>query len=347
MHDDPRRGRYDSDGDDELFRALHTLGDRYDPDVAAINHRMRHSERGFIQHTSTLQTSHHRQGWLARPVMLPIAAVILVVGGFVALMPGRSADNGSAGTEIAQAGAVTSGSTQSPSPTGKPTELPPARLGPAVSATEASTGPSNSSGPDHQGAPVGRQPTVRIWPVSARAPMAETLSRFGRYDWIALGARSDRRQVRAAESARHPAVTVDQPEDANVVYGPFRLSWQGGVPEDRRDNEGTWLRADGQTGWSMALRPSSTTVRYLRLYLGSSNLKASVLISGKDFDTRRFELQKSGSTPTAAIVEVNVPRTSHVVYLHFSGTATAAENANFYLAGLTLRTNNQETARTG
>ena len=100
MSERQRRSAHKGGGDDPLLRALRELGADYEPDVAKISRRVERVHSGHRSPTvpdragdrwrrADRAPAHPDSGRLAgtlrhsRPVLLPAAAVLLVIGGVV------------------------------------------------------------------------------------------------------------------------------------------------------------------------------------------------------------------------------------------------------------------------
>jgi hypothetical protein len=321
MSDRTRRSR-NPDGDPELLAALRNLGTDYEPDVAAIERRSRSRPAPKAKRIPTAIRN-------SPPVLLPAAAVLLLIGGVVGVT--------SVGIRHSQSDPTaanpnwTAATTAAPTP---PRPEPSKKLvTPPRRSAAAPTKPAKS--------PVATKPArqttatvqVAVQPIT-QIGTEVTLSRPPLTDWLAVGARADLKQVRAKANATEPMVTVEQPETATSVISPFSASWTGGFPEEDHDAATRWLRADPNPGLTVVLTRSNKA-RTLTLFAGTQGLQSTVAISGKGLTPSQTPLGAASPMPQAMVITLSLPPTKGPTRVHLSG-ATAGSMSSLYLAAAAL-----------
>ena len=296
----------DDSGDEALLRALRELGADYEPDLVAITHRAERVHPG--------QPGPRRD---RRPVLLPAAAVLLVMGG-VALAFAPRPDFGSA----------------------------PAAIDPASAPTVVAASPGEPTPPASRSAGAPARPPVTVTTPASR-PAAEVtvetlttvtevdLGRPGLRDWLVLGARSDRKQVRAKAAAADPLIILDQPAAATSDPGPFRITWSGGSPEQDHTAGEAWLAAPARPGLTVSIAAASRP-RTVVLYTGATGGDASVSVSGTGITAGRTRLGSASSPARALRVTISLPATSAPTRIRLRGPADG-EAARVYLSLVTVR----------
>ena len=324
---DQRRPPQDPDGTAELLAALRELGSDYEPDVTAIERRTRHRPAPKARRLPTAIRN-------SRPVLLPAAAVLLLIGGVVGVT--------SVGIQHSQFGQTAANpnwttTTAPPSPTPSPkVAATPKRTASAASSKPASsptaprrTTAGSSAKPDGQTAPV----EVAVEPLS-QVGMPVDLSRPPLIDWLAVGARADLKQVRAKAAAGTPLLSVEQPPTATSVTGLFSTSWTAGFPEQTHDAAVRWLKADAKPGLTLVLTRSSQA-RTVLLFAGTQDLQGTVAISGKGLTPSRTALGAVSATPQGIVITLSLPPAKGPTRIQLSGTA-AGPMPSVYLAAATL-----------
>lgn len=326
MTTDERRRRPERPGDDPLVGALHRLGAEYEPDIGAMRRRMREGGPSLVVRDVP------RTGTSARvPALLSAAAMLLVVGGIVTVArdPGPPRD-----------AAIAAGL---PSPTTTPTTV--STVGEAV-ATTASPVSSPSAArtvveqprddPDPEptsGAPAA-DVVVAVDTVPVRGTRAVDLGTPPLLAWLAVGVRSDLKQVRSEADAGDPQVSVRQSGSARSTDGPFRVSWRGGAPEESHADADEWLAERGEDGLTVSIAPSGAA-RTVTLYAGARDRRATLTVRGRGLDEERTVI---GSTPgftRGFVITVQLPPTTGPVTLTLGGERTGIRPAT-YLAAVSV-----------
>jgi hypothetical protein len=346
-----RQRRAAPNGDEPLLRALRELGTDHEPDLSAITRRMEAAQQprraapravagrsfGRSAGGSVATSRLARLAQHSRPVLLPAAAVLLVMGGVVLVTtqrpdPGTPAVGGTTAATAAPSGTPASG-TPVPTATAAPTSAAAStpgrtRAGTAASATQPPAGPTTTAS-----SPA---PTAKV---SVTSPAAEArnvdLSEPGLLDWVALGARSDLKQVRAKTAAADPQLSLDQPAEATSVGGPFRVSWTDGIPEQDHLDAGSWLSAPARPGLTVNVAAAARP-RTLTLYAGAAGTPASVTVSGTGLGTARTRVGAS-SPDRAMLITISLPAGSGPIRVRLHAVADDAPTARVFLAGVTLR----------
>jgi hypothetical protein len=329
MSDRSRRSRPEDD-DAKLLRDLHGLAADYEPDVTAIERRARRRPAPASRRLPTAIRS-------SRPVVLPAAAVLILIGGVVAVISSGLPD--SERTSAIPITPATIGSqTPTPSPPSTSRSVPPATASthrPKPAANPSAVTPPKTKATEPKDGPQTPQVKVAVRPVApteAGAPV--DLTRSGVLDWVVVGARADLKQVRAKAGSAAPLITVDQPDTATSVDGPFSTSWSGGAPEQDHDAATRWLRVDGETGLTLVLAGSSEP-RTLVLHVGTQDLRGRLSISGKGLSASRTALGPASSTAQGIVVTVSLPPTTGRTQIRLSGSADGTA-PGVYLAAATL-----------
>lgn len=332
MSDRQRHDAPDASGDEPLLRALRELGTDYEPNVAAITRRAEGLRPGQPHRAGPRAQSRLPAAVRhSRPVLLPAAAVLLVMGGVVLATAPRP-DSGSKPTahgQVTEAPAV-------PAPSSDPTSEP-SRVGTAVSATRPPIGATTTEPRTTETRQPARKQTAEV-AVKALATGAITdidLSRPVLQDWLVLGARADLKQVRAKAGAADPQITLDQPAQATSVTGPFRISWTDGVPEQDHTGADAWLAAPARPGLSVSIA-ASTRPRTVVLYAGAVGSDATLSVSGTGITTRRTQLGPATQQGRVLLVTISLPVTSGPTRILLQGSADDEPKAQVYLAGVTL-----------
>lgn len=315
-------GRSPTATDDDLLRALRSLGLDHEPDELGIRRRVgAGGPRGALRRPRPGRPS----------VILSTAALVVVVGGVMAVvrLPER----------IAPSSSPTLAAT---SPAASPTASPSQRsaVGDAVSAV-APRPTSAASSPDDRkprtpasGKPrsPGESGGVTVQKLTAGGTRPVSLGVEPVLDWVVVGARSDLKQQRSKQDSA--VIFVDQPAGAEPVAGPFSVSWTGGMPEQSRDDARTWLAQDAGAGLTIALAPSST-VRTVTLYAGARDADASLSVITAASTTKTSLGSFAGAR--GMVTTVRVPATEDTVTLYLSGTAHAgrSDSARVFLSTIT------------
>jgi len=323
MSDRPRRSR-NPDGDPELVAALRNLAADYEPDVAAIERR---SRRGPAPKARRLPNAIRN----SPPVLLPAAAVLLLIGGVVGV---TSVGIRHSQTDQTAAQPNWTATTEAPSPSASPS-APSPKPAPtpkrsAAAPTKRATSPAATK-PARQTASV----QVAVEPVS-QIGTAVDLSRPPLLDWLAVGARADLKQIRAKATAATPLLTIEQPPTATSVTGLFSTSWIAGIPEEDHDDAVRWLKADSKPGLTLVITRSSKA-RTLTLFAGTQDLRGTVAISGKGLTPSQTTLGAASAMPQGIVVTLSLPPTKGPTRVHLSGAA-AGPTPSVYLAAATLAT---------
>jgi len=335
MSDQPPRT-----GDDpELLRALRDLAADYEPDVAAIGRRVQE-----IGQTRAIDRTHlsHRPRLVskARPapvvqhgrlVLLPAAAVLLLVGGIVLATSAGGPDPDSGETSALPI--ATAFATQPPAPA---TAVEPRNS--ATSPQHSSPTRTASRTPTSDATPGTAAPgrvDVSVQPLSSAATgTAVELGGPELIDWLAVGTRADLKQVRAKDRAANPVLAVEQPGSATSVVGPFSTSWTAGLPEQSHDRATDWLMADGRSGLTMTLIASSRP-RILLLYAGTRDLRGTLSISGKGLASQRTALGAASRTAQGLVITVSLPPATGQTVIRLNGSPDGP-TPKVYLAALTV-----------
>jgi hypothetical protein len=339
----PRPGPADDDA--ALLRALRELGADYEPDSGAIERRVHGTARLELVNRNGAREDRYRapeRGRLpalvhhSRPVLLPAAAVLLLIGGVVLVTSSRGQDPvDTVAGPVATSAASTPPPTQSPSPSRSPaTALAPK---PGETSTTSTSTTSTSRPPKGTGTPnpPGRAATVKVSTAAAAATgIGVDLRRPPLTDWIAVGSRSDLKQVRAKAAAAEPVLTFAQPSSATSVAGPFSTSWTVGLPEETHTAATDWLMTDGESGWTVTVAAGAP--RTVVLYAGTSDLRGTVAVTGKGLTAKRALLEPAASAAEPVIITVTLPSTTAVTRIRLSGTADGTA-PSAYLAAVTAR----------
>ena len=315
-------GRSPTTTDDDLLRALRSLGLDHEPDELGIRRRIGVG----ASKRSARAAGRTRPG---RPsVILSTAALVVVVGGVMAAvrMPERIVES-SAPTQVASSSPAAPSVSSSPrsavgdavSATAPRPTTPPESRRPRSSASGKPESPESSSG------------AVTVQRLSAGATRAVAVGGEPVLDWVVVGARSDLKQQRSKAAGVSPVIFVDQPAAAERISGPFSVSWTGGTPEQSRDDARTWLAQDAGAGLTLALAPA-TRERTVTLYAGAGDADASLSMITAASTTKT----PLGSFDAArgVVVTVRVPATVDTVTLYLSGTAHTgrADSARVFLS---------------
>jgi hypothetical protein len=207
MSDRTRRSR-NPDGDPELLAALRNLGTDYEPNMAAIERRSRSRPAPKARRLPTAIRN-------SPPVLLPAAAVLLLIGGVVGVTSvgiRHSQSDPTAANPNWTAATTTAAPTPSRPEPSKTVVTPPKRS--AAAPTKPATSPAATK--------PARQTTAKV-PIAVQ-PISQigtevNLSRPPLTDWLAVGARADLKQIRAKATADTPLLTIEQPPTATSVIG--------------------------------------------------------------------------------------------------------------------------------
>ncbi|GLY13605.1 hypothetical protein Kisp01_06210 [Kineosporia sp. NBRC 101677] len=270
--------------EDELLEALRGLGADHEPDVAAIRRRM----EGERPNVVPLRRRVVEQGPRRRPVFLSAAAAILIGGGVtVAASQMGPSDTGTPATKLP----VEMPELTTPSHT--PTSAAP-------TTTESDSDDRKESTPDKEATSKGGQPdgedktsddkdsTPPTSTTQSKQPPASSGSGTGAAaaigtvtplstgqeivlgdadeDWLAIGSRNDMKTVRKKSSSTSPLLNFVAPDSASSVDGPFKLSWEGGVPESNRAGSTRWMQTNG----AVVTVTASQAARTVTLYTGNA-----------------------------------------------------------------------------
>jgi hypothetical protein len=330
--------------DDELLRSLGTLGAGYDPDVTAINRRLNAGRPAT--HRSTQRRSSDSSGPDRRPndrrptptvirhsqaLLVPALAVLLVVGGIVAVVSHGSPALGWNHPPIVPIAAAPTPTLNPITPTDR--ELPAKQIeatNPAVATPTTPTTTPRSQDPTTTGSRPDQADTatVRADVLSSSATRAVDLGP-GLVDWVAVGVRRDLRQVRAETSS--PLVTVDQPAGSTSEPGPFRISWSDGQPEEDHQDAGDWLQSTDPLEVTVAASDHSRTVV---LQAGTAGSRARLSIDGSDVSSSHTAIGAASSSPRGVVVTVKLPATTGSVNLKL---VPGEANSKIYLAAVSIR----------
>jgi hypothetical protein len=332
--------------EDPLLRELRILAADYEPSVASIERWVRFPDR-IEAGNPTLLTDPlrlvveptppaHRS---RRALLLPAAAVLLLFGGVVLAGSLRGPDPGRTGTSTLPIG------------TAVPAATTPARAIPSLTSPPEPSTPERPAKPStDRSAPVppatsdrtakARRPdepvTVSVRAVAPGTPV--DLSRPPLTDWLAVGTRSDLKQVRA--KAGSGTLGLEQPESATSVPGPFTVSWTDGLPEQSHDNALDWLQADAEPGLTATLAAAGKP-RTVILYAGTRDLHGTLTVTSPGLATTETSFPAAGpdasSSPVATgwAVTLTLPPTSSPTHLHLSGTPDGP-NPTVQLAAVTV-----------
>lgn len=338
---DERRTPTSADEDDELLRSLRDLGAGYDPDLTAINRRL-HTARP-VAHRSIEAALRHRPALVrhSQAVLVPALAVLLVVGGIV-MVVSRGADLGWNHPPLVPIAAE-------PPPTLNPitpkdvaktahsdtttsAEPAPARTT-TRTATPTGTTPGSATGAADPSDSAGPTADVTVDVMASSATRAVDLDPDRVLDWLAIGTRSDLKQVRAEIEA--PLITATQPASATSTPGPFRVSWVGGKPEEDHAAAADWLKVTGPDSLTVTVSASPHS-RTVVLYAGTARGRARLSIDGPGLGSHQTLIGSASSTARGAIVTVTLPPSTGAVHLKLAATA-AKPTSEIYLAAVTVR----------
>jgi hypothetical protein len=341
----PRAGEPKS-GDEELLSALRQLGTGYEPDLTVISQQIESAQRPRAAHDTSASAS-LAHSVFRRSVLLPAAAVLVIIGGTVLVTSQGGTSPDPASTKVQPISSAPVPPTISPGTSRRPTAGAP-RVGPAVSATAAGApttavpgttpaGPHSSdpTAPASTGSGTGTE-AVSVRALNAGATEALGLTGGGLRDWLVVGGRADLKQVRLKGTTAAPLVAVTQPAKATSVAGPFRVSWQDGVPEQSHTGADRWLQSGGEAGLTVTVAASSSP-RTLTLFAGAQDLDATLSFTGTVLDglTQAVTVASTGARQ-GFVVTVTLPPTSDLVQLKLGGTANGPA-PRVFLAALTLR----------
>jgi hypothetical protein len=272
-----------------------------------------------------------------RPVLMPAAAVVLVVGGVVAVSTARSGPSGSplAGADATAATsdpaattggpAVTSGgkavatsgpASASPTSTRVPSRIPPAG-GPATRTTEPSS--------------PAEQAKVSVTTV-ASGTRSLKLECPPLQDWIVTGGRADLEQVHA--KAGSGVLAVEAPSSATVEPGKYRITWADGVPEQNHVDADTWLALGADDGGTIVVEPSARS-RSVVLYAGARDVRAHLSISAAGLAPTTEDVSTSSPAPQGLVITISLPPLSGEARIRLTGVS-AGPSPEVYLSAVTL-----------
>jgi hypothetical protein len=104
-----------------------------------------------------------------------------------------------------------------------------------------------------------------------------TLTPDGGRDWIVTGARQDGKLVRREQ----PVPLIGAPEVRGattwVSPGPFTVRWSGGIPEEDRADDRTWLTLPAAAGSIRLTVPAAGVEQTVRLYVGAAGSQGRVV----------------------------------------------------------------------
>jgi hypothetical protein len=318
--------------DDELRHGLSRLGADYEPDLTSITQRIdaaraRGSRSGRSWAGRSRADAGDRPGpRRSRPVLLPAAGVLLVVGGIVLA---TSIDHGpDHRAPAASTVPIVSATATPPPPT---TSVAPTRVGSAVSATVSATPSPTATKTQASADPV----PVSVRRLTSGSTEAIDLAAPPLLDWVAVGTRADLKQVRFKGRTAAPLVAVQQSSGATSTAGPFRSSWDDGVPEQDHSAAPNWLTSDGTAGMSLTLAGSDTP-RTVVLYAGAEHLDAELTISGPSIGSHTSPIATVPGPAQGLVITVRLPATPGPNQLTLGGTAKGSKPLVF-LAALTIR----------
>lgn len=268
--------------EDELLDALRGLGADHEPDVAAIRRRMDEGRPTVVPLRRRVEPGPRR-----RPVLLSAAAAILIGGGVTvaASQMGPANDTTPANElpNLVPSISTPSRSTTAPSPsateTGRPDEPTPdgvatSKDGQSKNKDEDKTKDAEPSS-DPTRTESSQPPSSGAGPAAGVAAASTVTKLVGGQeislgaadeDWLAIGTRNDMKTVRKKASARSPLLNFDAPDSAASVDGPFKLSFQGGIPEQDRQGSTRWMQTNG----AVVTVTASSAARTVTLYTGNA-----------------------------------------------------------------------------
>jgi hypothetical protein len=288
--------------EDELLEALRGLGADHEPDVAAIRRRMEDERPTVVPLRRRIESGPRR-----RPVLLSAAAAILIGGGVtVAASQLGPNDNGTPANDLP----VVVPTLQTPTPEAT-------RESPSPSVTSPDARRSKEPTPD--GVATSRQgenktPTPERTTQEAQPPSSGSAERASTSvselsvgqeislgeadeDWLAIGTRNDMKTVRKKDAANSALLNFTAPESAASVDGPFRVSWQGGIPEQDRVGSTRWMQTNG----AVVTVNASADTRTVTLYLGNA---MNVVVKGEGLKPHKVTL---GDQAMGYAVTVEIP----------------------------------------
>jgi hypothetical protein len=222
--------------------------------------------------------SRRRVGW---PLVVASSAVLTMatVAGASVLVPSAGPGTGPAATATA-----TGSHTLGPAAT---ITQPPAPRGSAVSTAPATSSPSTTTGNGPTSTPGGPgRPeralegavTIGVMPTGDGTQLSLPRS-VQDLDWIAVGSRADGELVRAEHASRKLGTVTVSGHGSLVAPGPYRISWNGGVPEPSQTLDTTWqsiTAVDGRLRVTVPLQGDQFTVK---LFMGTVSTTGQVSVS--------------------------------------------------------------------
>jgi hypothetical protein len=340
-----RRRRPERRDDTELLRALRNLGTDYEPDVTAIERRVRHLDPtgdNQVELPDRLRpvpgTTPRPTPRFARPVLLPAAAVVLLVGGIVVVTSGNDpapAAGPTASGPVAGALTTPTPTTSPPAPERSSTETAPGPLRTTDTTATRSADPTTAKRPTRPAEPAGDRVQVSVQPLDRDTTGSPVdLTRPALTDWLAVGTRQDGKQVRAKAPANDPVLTVDQPDSATSTTGPFAVSWNDGLPEQNHDAATRWLKVNGTTGPEVIVAAADRP-RTVVLHAGLQDLQGTLTVNGKTLAPKRTSLHSGSTAARPLVLTVALPPTTAVTRIQVTGTVAGSSPA-VYLAAVSI-----------
>jgi hypothetical protein len=126
-------------------------------------------------------------------------------------------------------------------------------------------------------------------------------------DWIAVGARQDGKLVRRKDPTRALGDVTVSGYGPSIVYGPYQVSWTGGVPEQNRAIDGTWQSITAVDGRIRITAPLHGDALTIDLFAGTVRTTGMVRVQvGKASDEVTGLVPPCGTDICADIITVTV-----------------------------------------